>query len=66
MICGWRYCYHPETDPERTKLCCGSYSEQFLIGDSAKSRPLESWVEANDFQNYWGGFGALWAKPIET
>lgn len=66
MICGWRYCYIPETDPERIKLTTGFYKEEFLIGDSAKSRPLECWVDANDFQNYWGGFAALWAKPINT
>ena len=64
MICGWRYCYVPESDPERLKICLGSYHEEFLIGDSSRARPLETWVEANEFQSQWGGFAAIWAKPI--
>lgn len=65
MICGWRYLYVPESDPERLKLCSGSYREEFLIGDSSRARPLETWVEANEFQNRWGGFSAIWARPVE-
>jgi hypothetical protein len=65
MICGWRYVYTPETDPERIKIgSLGSYHEEFLIGDSSRARPLETWVDANEFQERWGGFAAIWARPI--
>lgn len=64
MICGWRYVFVPETDVERLKICSGSYQHEFLIGDSSRARPLETWVEGNEFQNRWGGFATIWAKPI--
>lgn len=65
MICGWRYLFVPETDSERLKLTTGSYRTEFLIGDSSRSRPLETWIDANEFQNRWGGFAAIWARPLE-
>jgi hypothetical protein len=58
LLCGWRYVYHREEGKE-----CGHWTEEILVGDSARSQPLERWVDLNDFQNYWGGFQAMWAKP---
>jgi hypothetical protein len=65
LICGWRYLFTPETDPERKLIgSCGSYEEQILIGNSSRTRPLESWIDMNDFQRFWGGFDAIWARPL--
>lgn len=65
MICGWRYVYLPETDPERRAAgCLGCYEQHLLIGDSSRARPLETWVDAHDFLRYWGGFAAVWARPL--
>lgn len=65
MICGWRYVFLPETDEARRAAGCGGhYEEHFLIGDSSRARPLETWVPANDLQRFWGGFTAIWARPL--
>jgi hypothetical protein len=65
MICGWRYIHSLEGESEeRKKAGLGHYEGHVLIGDSSRSRPLETWVELNEFTNRWGGYSAIWARPF--
>ncbi len=65
MLCGWRYLHSLEGESEERRAAgLGHYDEQILVGDSSRARPLETWVDLNDFQRYWGGFTAVWARPL--
>lgn len=65
MICGWRYVHSLEGESEERRAAgLGHYDQEFLIGDSSRARPLETWVNANELQNRWGGYSAVWARPL--
>lgn len=60
MIVGWRYVYIKHSDD-----ISGHYEQEVLIGNSANTCPQEEWLPVDKFLKNWGGFGVLWAKPIQ-
>lgn len=65
MIAGWRYVYIKHTNHEVEGTATGHYEQEILIGNSSNANPQEEWLPADDFLKNWGGFGVLWAKPLD-
>jgi hypothetical protein len=65
MIKGWQYVFVQNEDPKTKELSSGHYSQEICIGNSARNSPQEEWMDLGDFLKYWGGFGAMWAKPMK-
>jgi hypothetical protein len=59
MIAGWQYVYYKgETSNS------GHYAPEVGIRNSSHANPDEQWIPIGDFLKYWGGFGVMWALPI--